>query len=381
MIDYDRTGLAQIEEIADVEKHPNADRLDIVTVRGWKCIARKDAYKKGDPCVFFEIDAILPEDVESKIFGPDAKVKLSKSRVKTTRIRGYVSQGLTCPLNILFTEKEMANLDFGDDVTKTLGVGKYVPTPKKSSVLYVAGVSKKFENENFKKMRKPQHYKRVGAFGEDQVYITEKIHGTSFVCGWVERESRTWRQRLVKRFFGDYQFCWRSMNCQLQGSDSFWTNLKDRLPFFKKEKKLEKTLYGRIAKKYNLKDALAPGDIITGEIYGWGVQTNYDYGCAEGEQRFVMFGLRKNGVEQRPAIAKIYSVKKGIPFVPILYVGVANDDIIANCTCGPSVLDPSTKVREGCVINSANGESGIHGSALVKSINPEYSLGEQSEFN
>lgn len=39
--------LATIECIDDIIKHPNADRLHIATVKGWKCVTA-EAYNVGD---------------------------------------------------------------------------------------------------------------------------------------------------------------------------------------------------------------------------------------------------------------------------------------------------------------------------------------------
>lgn len=380
MIDFDRKGLARIERIKDVIDHPNADRLDIVTINEWQCVAQKGIYQKDDFCLYFEIDSILPEKVESAIFGPDAKVKLSKSRVKTIKLRGAISQGLTCPINVMFPNTKRMFVA-GMDLTKELGIGKYVPEVKSSNVLFTGARKPGTGNQNFGKMRKPAHLKTVGGFDDKLVFITEKIHGTSFVCGYVEREGNSLLKKINKALFGKYQFCYRSMNTQLQPDDSLWANIKRKFGRLNDAAHMEKTLYGRIARDYDLKHVLSDGQIVTGEIYGSGVQSGYAYGCAEGEQKFVMFGLRQDGVEACPEGAFECAEEKGLPFVPVLYVGFYNSERVAECTVGNSVLDPKTKVREGCVVNTADGSRGWHGNALVKNINPKYLLGNQTEFN
>jgi hypothetical protein len=62
--------------------HPNADRLDLCTIAGWQCVTQRDAYKVGDLAIYIPIDSILPKEVEDALFGLEAKVKLSKYRVK-----------------------------------------------------------------------------------------------------------------------------------------------------------------------------------------------------------------------------------------------------------------------------------------------------------
>ena len=57
-----------IVQIDKVEKHPNADRLDLVQVRGWHCVTQKGTFKAGDLAVYLPIDSVLPPDLEKSIF-------------------------------------------------------------------------------------------------------------------------------------------------------------------------------------------------------------------------------------------------------------------------------------------------------------------------
>lgn len=376
MIDFERKELAVIEEIKEVIDHPNADRLDIVTIQEWQCVSSKGTFKVGDKCVYFCIDSILPMEVESKIFGADAKVRLKKARVRTIKLRGAISSGIAVPAS----EFDLNSKSFGKDVTKTLGIGKYVPTPKKDSVLYTGGKRHaSHNNPNFKRMRKPVHFKKVGAF-EETVIITEKVHGSSFLSGWIKRPTKTFLERVNAKLFGEYQFCYRSMNVQLQGDDSLWSNILKVIKV-KKEPKMDSTLYGRMCLKYNLKEKLWHGECISAEIYGSGIQANYAYGCEDGEHKIVAFGYRVEGKELPPMEAHSKLKHVSIPVVPVLYIGEFPEDLTPYTT-GRSVLDKDTKVREGCVVNTVSGEKGWHGSALVKDINPRYLLGkDNTEFN
>ena len=48
--------IVTIRYINDVQPIKDADQIEVVTVDGWRCVA-----KKGDLCVYFEIDSFLPE--------------------------------------------------------------------------------------------------------------------------------------------------------------------------------------------------------------------------------------------------------------------------------------------------------------------------------
>ena len=85
--------ITRVTKILKVEHHPNADKLDVAQVDGWHCIVGRDTYKAGDKCIYIPIDSIIPYPLEKIIFA-GAKVKLSKGRIKTIKLRGLISQGL-----------------------------------------------------------------------------------------------------------------------------------------------------------------------------------------------------------------------------------------------------------------------------------------------
>ena len=87
--------LASIQKISSVEKHPNADSLDIVKILGWQCVAKLGEFKAGDLCVYVEIDSILPEKPEFEF------LRTGKFRIKTIKLRGQLSQGICFPMSIL----------------------------------------------------------------------------------------------------------------------------------------------------------------------------------------------------------------------------------------------------------------------------------------
>lgn len=115
--------LASIERIKSVEKHPNADSLDICSVAGYKAITKLGQYKPGDLVVFIQPDTCLPD-------APWAAFYKSKSkRVKACKIRGQWSMGIVESIQILPT----ANIDWkdlyneGQEVSEILGITHYEP--------------------------------------------------------------------------------------------------------------------------------------------------------------------------------------------------------------------------------------------------------------
>jgi len=118
-----------IETIATARKHPNADRLDLCTLKelDFQFVTAKDANKKNDKVLYFPIDSLLPEELQEKL---GLLGKLSggkKNRVKTIRLRGEISQGLVGPIDLI---DQMPADSTSEQITEYLGVEKYeLPEP------------------------------------------------------------------------------------------------------------------------------------------------------------------------------------------------------------------------------------------------------------
>jgi len=126
--------LATIAVIDEIHEHPNADTLELARIRGWQVVVKKGEFQPKDLCVYCEIDSLMPERSEFAFLEP------RKYRIKTTKLRGQVSQGIAFSLNILpgnievvngikrlTYNREAVNLSPGADVTELLGVEKYDP--------------------------------------------------------------------------------------------------------------------------------------------------------------------------------------------------------------------------------------------------------------
>ena len=110
--------LAHVEQIVDIQPIPNADKIEVATVLGWRVVISKtDNFKVGDKVVYIEIDSKVPDRPEFEF------LRDRKFRVRTIRLRGQYSQGLILPMSILGNK----NYEVGTDVTKELGVTYYIP--------------------------------------------------------------------------------------------------------------------------------------------------------------------------------------------------------------------------------------------------------------
>jgi RNA ligase (TIGR02306 family) len=110
--------LVSIQTVDAVEPIAGADNIQQARVMGWTVVIKKGEFAVGDPCVFFEIDSVLPDGPAWSEF-----MRPRGFRVRTIRLRGVLSQGLALPV---------ATLGCGDappgiDLRERLGVIKYEP--------------------------------------------------------------------------------------------------------------------------------------------------------------------------------------------------------------------------------------------------------------
>lgn len=375
----------EIVEIESVEPHPNADRLDLVQVRGWRCVAgRKDPavplYKKGDRVLYIPIDSVLPPDLEEFLFPADGAIHLTKSRIRTIKLRGAISQGLVVDLTpelakFCSTKSPIYNLPVGTDVTEAMRITKYEPPEEEDSLPSGFGRVKRekkaVDNPLFQEYTKIQHlkdhYTRF-AVGEP-VSITEKLHGTSARYAKLPTFANTWWKKILKffRLLPKVEFCYGSHRRQLQ----------DR---FNKKSFYPTDVWGKVAKALRLADVLGDGEALYGEIVGSGIQTGYTYGCAEGERKFFAFDVMIDGKYLDPADFRAYCAIKNIPTVPLLYEGEFHHGVADLLRKGDSTIG-GQKVREGIVVKSQKEHTDHFGRKALKLINDEYYLKEQTEFH
>lgn len=359
--------IVEVVNIDNIQEHPNADRLELATIKGWQCVVRKNDFNKGNRVVYIPIDSVLPVQLEERIFGPDSKVKLSKSRVKTIKLRGAISQGLVIGL-------DTAGIDtatpVGTDVRVKLGIVKWEP-PVRYQRSIMSGAKAKKTNDNFKKYTSIENVKNyINLFKEcEMVSVTEKIHGSNFRAGYVPRRCDTLWKKILK-FLGilsKYEFVYGSHNVQLQNSIDITADSTN--------------IYLEAVKRDRLTEKLKPGEVIYGEIYGSGVQKNYMYDCINNERKTVYFDAMIDGKYLGTSDFSEWCIKKGLRQVPYVYHGPYNYDRIKKVLTGNSVMCSSQKTIEGGVCKPMVESSSIVGRKILKFINDDYLLKDNTEFH
>lgn len=176
----------KVIRVSAVEPHPNADRLSIIPIGGWRAVVGKDQFKVGDLAVYIEPDYVVP--TTEPAFAFLKKGDKTTHRLKAIRLRGVLSFGLLIPL-----PEALADRNEGDNVMSELGVFRYAPPIKTCSANALPlkdapnTYAPKFDIESL------QRYPDALVHGEE-VFITEKIHGTNarytFVDGVFHLGSR-----------------------------------------------------------------------------------------------------------------------------------------------------------------------------------------------
>jgi hypothetical protein len=201
------------------------------------------------------------------------------------------------------------------------------------------------------------------------VEITRKIHGTNARYGIIKKTKLSLLDK-IKKFFGnkwiEYEFIVGSHNVE-KGSES--QGFYDTNVWYEIEKKYDiKAKLWNYVKNEMMGVEIGDGITLYGEIYGAGIQKNYDYGLKEIE--FVGFDVKEEGEYLDTINAKL-QIKDilHLPYVDILYTGPWSQEIQDSFVFNNFI--PGTKVpHEGIVIKHVSGER----NKIAKVINPDYSI-------
>lgn len=352
--------IVEVCQIKDVIHHPNADKLDIASVKGWNCIVGRDSYRKGDLCVFFPPDSVLPEKLIN-----DYELEFLKKggRVGTLKLRGFISQGLVLPVTCV---PRTVLTGVGDNVADVLGVTKYEVPERHVQGQSRNRTSANIQNPYFSKYTDIENIKNfdtVFADG-DLVVITEKIHGSNIRFGklpieinWKSKDILSivrslWNKYILRR---THEFVYGSHNVQL-----LWNNQKNYYI---------KNIWSEVLKSVNV-DALPENFIFYGEVFGKGVQ---DMEYSQDGLSLAIFDVKdiSGGEYLDWGTVKSFCQMYGLFEAPELYIGPYHSSMLPALTSNKSKIDGG--LREGCVVKSLLEENDRKiGRKILKSINPDY---------
>jgi RNA ligase (TIGR02306 family) len=349
--------------IGEVKPIEGADNIELVMVNGWNAITKKGEYKVDDLVVVATTDAVIPQKLSDGL-GVTSYLRKGQ-RVRTIKLRKVYSECLIIPIEFV---PEKYRYD-GSDCMELLEVFKYEP-PVKMVQLSGGRKIKYHQNPNFHVYYKFPNLKNAPEMfnEEDIVTVTRKLHGTNARYGIVRKKRLSFFDR-VKKLFGNkwvnYEYVYGSHNVE-KGSDSqgfyetdVWRTVADNY-------KIKNKLWDYV-KTFGSPDYLGDGLIIYGEIYGHGIQKNYDYGLTD--VKFAGFDVQLNGDYRPYHDEKNVFESLGLPRVEVLYLGTWSKEEQDRYVFNNNI--EGTKVpHEGVVVKSVTGDRHKVG----KVINPDYRI-------
>jgi tRNA-binding EMAP/Myf-like protein len=273
----------EVVRVTQVDKHPNADRLEVVlfefadgTTPLYKCVSGKGDFHVGDTAVYISDDSIVPltgpfEFLKTRL---DCKVGSTRYRICAAKLRGVLSTGMLLP--------NTTGAKVGTDMSKELSVSKYEsPAETREREYQVAlnkkrGPFKRFLAYLVKKVYNPTNvpdYSVVSlrkapnyfAEGEPVVY-TEKIHGSNIRFGKIGGRTYIGSHHTEKSDSRPGLLRWLFP----RGNKSHW---------YKEDVWTE--WFNRTFSNKGRLDQLPNNIIFYGELFGPGIQPNYDYGLQQ----------------------------------------------------------------------------------------------------
>lgn len=300
--------------VHDVLPHPNADKLEIINVFGYTVCVGKGQFKPGDLAVYIPPDYEVPVEREEFAFLRERSKGKPYYRLRVTKMRGIISQGILIPApDMLYRGEEpvvAVEVKEGDNLIDDYGIQRYEPPIDNmgtggDNVMAPEGYFPTYDVEDGRR------YSEILVPGE-KIVVTEKIHGAS--GRWAFRDGQ--------------MYCGSRKNWKKEDERNIW--------------------WIALANHPNIRAFCEAHQDITvyGEVYG-PVQ-NLKYGLRE--PRIAVFDLLRgnqwiNALETREMAPKL-------PWVPLLFEGAYDPDVVTGLAEDDSsvMTAPNGHMREGVVV-------------------------------
>ena len=343
----------------EIMGHPDADRLEIARVGGYRAVVPRGMYLTGDIAAYIPEMSIVPNDIlremglvdeesgKGRLAGPDG------NRVRAKRLRGVLSQGLVYSGRLL--DADTCNREEGEDVAGLLGITKWEPPipPEMAGALERYDLGDKLVSYDVEDVKKHPERLQEGEF----CTMHEKIHGS--LCYFVVGPDND-TVRISSKGRAASQLVFAS-----EGVDNIYTRMGEKYGYDLVE----------IADWFaDHEDTDDGGAIRTQtahifcEVYGKKVQ-DLHYGT---DLDMAVFDVMVNG--KYASQAQIYECLKGCSLrpVPLAYEGPYYESIMMEHTSGRSLVPGAGHMREGVVVRPVPEREDMDGRVVLKSVSPEY---------
>ena len=329
-----------------IEAHPNADRLELAAVGGFRSVVVKGQFQNGDLAAYIPEAAVCPDWLIAEL-GLEGKLAGSRhNRVKAVKLRGALSQGLVYPVRDGCIRGQPVSI--GDDVTELLELVKYeppIPIAMQGEVRPVFGATPHYDIENIKKY--PDELQE----GEP-VVVTEKLHGSWCCLGWHPEHGEI----VTSKGMAD------------QGKALFLNDANANNLYVRTWHAHAEAFQKARAKLATPEQAF----YVLGEVYGRGVQ---DLHYGHPNPAFAVFDgyIGEPGKGRYLTHSELRAGLDGLfPLVPVAYEGPFSTTKLAELTDGHTLLK-ADHIREGVVVKpQRERESAEFGRVILKSVSANY---------
>lgn len=411
-----------ITRINNIRKHSNADRLQCCTVFGNNVIVDL-SYQVDQRVVYFPVDGQLSEEFandnnllkkyipiseleESQYAGKQISnrngvdcvnmggyMEPAKRNITALKLRGEKSDGLLLPIECLAKYTDISKLQDGDSITTLDGheiCRKYIPT-RSCRINTSSGGRTTLKKKELKEQisypffaehidTKQLAYNMSAFKPGDIIYITQKLHGTSFRVGNVVEVTKKKRKLILKKVFklkdkeihqfkcvsGTRRTTLRSYDGGFYGSNKFRQKYHD---MFKDKLPKGMTVYGEIVGWVDENKTIMPicqnskvKDKEFTKLYG--KETIFSYGCNRGENDCYVYRItmtNEDGVviELPTEETMLWCERLGVKYVPLLekFLFTTWEDLNKRCEKYLDIPEPISNgehVTEGVVVRIDN---------------------------
>ena len=324
--------IVEVSTIDAVQKHPNADAIELAVIKGWQCVVPKGKYAAGAMVVYVPLDSVIPDPLAEKL---GITKYLSKGRVRCARLRGEPSFGV-------IMDPDDPAWEVGRDVAEHYGITKYKP-PLKLSAGDAAPDDPRFPA--YTEVQNLRNFPAIFVPGEE-VIATEKLHGTNQRTGLIEGQWMAGSREL------------RRMPTDEPESNLYW--FPSTLPAV--HRMLEHIAH--MGHKHV---------VLYGEVFGSKIQS-LTYGHV-GTLGFAAFDLWIDGEFCEPFSFEELCKAHEVPMCPVLYRGPFSLDAIKAASTGNTTHGTATHIREGVVVRPAEERTDPKiGRVILKYLNDDYLL-------
>lgn len=345
--------IVEICELKEIQKHTNADALELAIVKGWQTVVKKGQFQKGDKIMFIPPDAIIPVEIADIWNIRNYLAGRDRNRVKCVRLRGEMSFGLIMPV-----PEKGKDWEIGYDCAEHFGITKYEPP-----IRTTAGDAAPPDSYFFRYTDIENYRNFPDGFEEGELVLaTEKIDGTN---------SRLSISEVIVEN-GNVDFEWKagSHNVKRKKPDE---DIKKNTYWF------PYTLEPVVKMIEHIHQKTGKPVHLFGEIYGAvrGGHKSMHYGKPSALS-YVAFDLMIGQEYVDWDMFRNYCNDFGVPTVPLVDVFEFRSDKVKRLSTGKSILaslNHTDHMREGIVVKPVKERHDPKiGRVILKMLNDDYLL-------